>query len=130
MGTPPFVARMISLLVMLLSLPLFGIGLFIFLSSGVVRQGIENMLGGVFAGVLFVVGTFFFALGILYFIIGLGLWRGKEWARLTIVIVSGVWLVLSVLAILSGAWPSLFSLAINLFVTWYFMRKQVRKAYR
>ena len=127
---PPLLAKLVSLFVMLLSLPLFATSLLIFLSSGVVRQGIENVLGGVFAGVLLLVGIFFLAIALLYLILGLALWRGSEWARIVIVVVSSICLLFSVLGILAGVWPSLLSLAINLFLTWYFMRKQVRKAYR
>ncbi len=130
MRKPPLGAKIVSLVVMFLSLPFFATSLIIFLSSGVVRQGIENMLGGVFAGVLLFVGVFFFALALAYFFLGLGLWRGREWARVVIVFLSGIWLFFSVAGILVGAWPSLGSFAINLFFTWYFMRKKVRKAYR
>jgi len=130
MRTPSLIARIVSLIIMLSSLPFIAFSLLIFLSSGVVRQGLENMLGGVFAGVLFFVGVFFLALAIVYFVVGLGLWRGREWARMIIVFLSGFWLVLSLLALFSGVLPSLGSFFVNVFLTWYFMRKKVRNAYR
>lgn len=130
MKKPPLFARAVSAFVVLLSLPFFAASLAIFLSSGVVRQGIENMLGGVFAGLLVFVGIFFLALALFYFFLGVGLWRGREWARVVVVVVSGIWLFFSLVGILVGVWPSLGSFAINAFLTWYFMRKNVRKAYR
>ncbi len=130
MAKTPLGAKIVSAAVMLLSIPFLLTALLIFLTSGVVSQAVENLLGGLFAGALIITAFILFVLGVAYASVGVALWRGREWARVTIVVLSSIWLFFSLVGILVGVWPSLLSFVLNVFLTVYFMRKSVRKKYR
>ena len=130
MAKTPLGAKIVSAAVMLLSIPFLLTALLIFLTSGVVSQAVENLLGGLFAGALIITAFILFVLGVAYASVGVALWRGREWARVTIVVLSSIWLFFSLVGILVGVWPSLLSFVLNVFLTVYFMRKSVRKNYR
>ena len=130
MAKTPLGAKIVSAAVMLLSIPFLLTALLIFLTSGVVSQAVENLLGGLFAGALIITAFILFVLGVAYASVGFALWRGREWARVTIVVLSSIWLFFSLVGILVGVWPSLLSFVLNVFLTVYFMRKSVRKKYR
>lgn len=126
---PPLVARALSVAIMLFSVPFFVLSTLFFISSSSVYQTFDTLAGGVLSGVLILIGVLIFVFALLYFVVGLGLWHGKEWARITIVVVSAALLVLSLAGLLAGNIPSVIALAINIFFSVYFVRGSVKQAY-
>jgi hypothetical protein len=60
-----------------------------------------------------VLGILFLGCAVLDYFIGKGLWNGKNWARIVLLVLSG-------LSVLSSLWPfNIVGLAINGLVIWY-----------
>ncbi len=69
------------------------------------------------------------AAGSIYAVTGAGLWLLKEWARIVAVMLSGIAMIYSFLAVFFD--PVLIvQLVLNLLVIWYLMKRDVREAFR
>tara|TARA_B100002003_G_scaffold170967_1_gene158946 strand:+ start:352 stop:810 length:459 start_codon:yes stop_codon:yes gene_type:complete len=56
-----------------------------------------------FSQVIILTGIFFIGLGILYFFIGRGLWKGHKWARITAIIFTSLGILLGVISVVTSS---------------------------
>jgi uncharacterized membrane protein (DUF2068 family) len=89
-----------------------GIG---FLASGIAAVGLS-------AGI----GAALIALGIAYFVMAYGLWKGKGWAWTITVILSFIGIALGVASIAIGNIGAIFHIIINAIVVYYIYRPHVK----
>ncbi|HET7676654.1 MAG TPA: hypothetical protein VFK38_02270 [Candidatus Limnocylindrales bacterium] len=83
------------------------IGLLLFLVGSMADQFASDLAAsaiapGALSAVLYVIGGVIAALGLVQLIAGVGILLSKEWGRLTGIVVSILWLLLSLLTLLSG----------------------------
>jgi hypothetical protein len=99
-----------------------GIG---FLASGiaaVVAAPFLSDMEGLSAGI----GAALIALGIAYFVMAYGLWKGKGWAWTITVILSFIGIALGVASIAIGNIGAIFHIIINAIVVYYLYRPHVK----
>jgi|ETNmetMinimDraft_11_1059920.scaffolds.fasta_scaffold01486_6 hypothetical protein len=53
--------------------------------------------------IIILTGIFFIGLGILYFFIGRGLWKGHKWARITAIIFTSLGILLAVISVVTSS---------------------------
>jgi hypothetical protein len=84
--------------------------------------------GGLLAGIGFVGGIIFLAIGLLYIAIAYGVWKARSWAWMLGVVVTVIGLVFGVLGITGGVnLSSIISLALPIIVLYYFMQPDVKR---
>ena len=66
------------------------------------------------------------ALGIAYFVMAYGLWRGKQWAWTITMILSIIGIVMGGISIVTGNFAAIFHLIINAIVLYYLYRPHVK----
>lgn len=94
-------------------------------SSGVDGAGTA---GGLLAGIGFIGGIIFLAIGLLYIAIAYGVWKGRSWAWMLGVVVTVIGLVFAVLSLSGGiSVSSIISLALPIVVLYYFMQPDVKR---
>ena len=99
-----------------------GIG---FLASGiaaVVAAPFLSDMEGLSAGI----GAALIALGIAYFVMAYGLWKGKGWAWTITIILSFIGIALGFASIVVGNIGAIFHLIINIIVVYYLYRPYVK----
>jgi lysylphosphatidylglycerol synthetase-like protein (DUF2156 family) len=99
-----------------------GIG---FLASGiaaVVAAPFLSDMEGLSAGI----GAALMALGIAYFVMAYGLWKGKGWAWTITLVLSFIGIVLGIASIVTGNIGAVFHLIINIIVVYYLYRPNVK----
>jgi len=82
----------------------------------------QGLLVGLSAGI----GAVFIALGIAYFVMAYGLWKGKGWAWTITVILSFIGIALGIVSIVTGNIGAIFHLIINAVVVYYLYRPHVK----
>src|SRR3989338_94933 len=65
------------------------------------------------------IGTFLFVLGIAYFFIGRGLWKGQNWARIAVITFSVLGLILATISLVRGNIISILWLTVNIIIGGY-----------
>jgi uncharacterized membrane protein (DUF2068 family) len=99
-----------------------GIG---FLISGITAVGVAPFLPDL--GILSAaIGAVLIALGIAYFVMAYGLWKGKGWAWTITLVLSFIGIVLGIASIVTGNIGALFHLIINIIVVYYLYRPNVK----
>ena len=103
------------------------------MSGGSEASGFMSVLGalGAVAGVVVIV------LSAIPLLVGFGLWRLKNWARILVIVFSGIGVVSNLFEILGGASAGeLFSLSsgviglgINVLILWYMFQAHVKQAF-
>ena len=99
-----------------------GIG---FLASGiaaVVATPFLSDMGGLSAGI----GAVLIALGIAYFVMAYGLWKGKGWAWTITLVLSFIGIAFGIASIVTGNIGAVFHLIINIIVVYYLYRPNVK----
>jgi uncharacterized membrane protein (DUF2068 family) len=99
-----------------------GIG---FLASGiaaVVATPFLSDMGGLSAGI----GAVLIALGIAYFVMAYGLWKGKGWAWTITLVLSFIGIAFGIVSIVTGNIGAVFHLIINIIVVYYLYRPNVK----
>lgn len=86
------------------------------------NNSMSVLLGGFFA----IIGGIMIVLGIAFFVVAWGLFKGKGWAWGVTVILSIITLVVSVLTIISGNLGSIFTIIISGVILYYLYRKSVK----
>ncbi len=99
-----------------------GIG---FLASGIAALVAAPFLSDM-AGLSAGIGVALIALGIAYFVMAYGLWKGKGWAWNITVILSFIGIVLGVASIATGNIGAIFHIIINAIVVYYLYRPYVK----
>ncbi len=75
-------------------------------------------------------GILLFAMGILSFFIGRGLWLGQNWARITLIVMHVLGVPFGVYSIIMGNYVSIISLMLSLLVLGYLiLSEDVKKAF-
>ena len=77
-------------------------------------------------GVFIAIGVLLFILSVVSFAIGYGLWKLKEWARITELIFSGIGIVISIGSLYFDPVGSIFQIIINGVIIWYLMKPEVK----
>ena len=78
------------------------------------------------AGLSAGIGAVLIALGIAYFVMAYGLWKGKGWAWTITLILSYVGIALGIVSIATGNIGAVFHLIINIIVVYYLYRPNVK----
>jgi len=100
------------------------------ISSSVSPEALASL--GVLEGIL---GAFSIAAGLLMILLGLlglfvahGLWTGKNWARVIVIVFTALGALFALIAIVSGA-GGFVSLAIDALIIWYLSKSDVKAAF-
>ena len=99
-----------------------GIG---FLASGiaaVVATPFLSDMGGLSAGI----GAALIVLGIAYFVMAYGLWKGKGWAWTITLVLSFIGIAFGIASIVTGNIGAVFHLIINIIVVYYLYKPNVK----
>jgi hypothetical protein len=95
-----------------------GIG---FLISGSAAFALVPLAGIIIGGALILIG-------LAYFVMAYGLWKGKKWAWTITLILSIIGIILGILSLFGGNMGAIFQILINAIVIYYLYRPNV-KAY-
>ena len=79
------------------------------------------LLGLFGSGLSVAIGIIIIGLGVLAILVGRGLWKGKNWARIVAIIFAALAVLSGFSSIIKGSYSSLFGLAINLLVGGYLL---------
>jgi hypothetical protein len=112
-GSRPFGVTLIAILAVL-----GGIGSFL---SGLAAVAIIPLLGIFLGGILIIIG-------LAYFVVAYGLWKGLNWAWIITLIVSVIGIISGLGSLAVGNMGAIFHLIINAIVIYYLYRPNV-KAY-
>ena len=119
-----------------------GIGMILgggFIATMLSQQG-QGSAGaaGVLAGLGAAAGVFIIIIGGVSALVGFGLWKLKEWARVVSIVLYGISAALQLLGLLGSLahfnafaliW-SVFWVAVDAFVIWYLLKPEVKAAFR
>jgi hypothetical protein len=92
------------------------LGLFALVGGSFIAALFEGGLGefsDVFAGLIMVIGVIMLLFGVLALFIGLGLLKGRAWAKIVAIIFAALGAIAAVLSLLQGEFGSLLNLALN-----------------
>jgi hypothetical protein len=78
------------------------------------------------AGFLAVWGSILFVLGIASFVVAFGLFGGKRWAWSGAMALAIIGIVIPIINIIAGYWPSIFTLLLSALIIYYLTRQEVR----
>lgn len=122
-------AKIISIIYFIISLSLFILAILSFISpdfidindSNVKQFSVLAISGNYFSGILF------FIFSAVSFVIALGLWRFKNWARVISIIFCILAIISSFISIFRGKFISIFYLILNLAIFYFlgFYKKQL-----
>ncbi|MCF7834143.1 MAG: hypothetical protein K9L98_02180 [Candidatus Pacebacteria bacterium] len=80
--------------------------------------------------VFVVIGFIVILIGFVYFFVARGLWSGKNWTRILVIIISILGILVSIGSILNGNYDNFIILVINLIIGYYFIfNKSVKEAF-
>lgn len=91
-------------------------GLFAMLAGSVIAAAFESGLGefgDLIAGLIVVVGIVLIGLGVLAIFVGIGLLKGRGWARITAIVLTILSAAFSLISLISGDFTSIVSLALD-----------------
>lgn len=95
------------------------------LATQIVNNPLESYIIQYFLISIILAGIVFFALGVLEFLIARGLWRGRNWARITMIVLMTVGFISAILAF------DIITMILTLLIGSYLLlNKDVKKAYR
>lgn len=122
---------------------LVGLGLILgggFIATLISQQGGQGSGGaaGLLGGLGAVAGVVVIIIGGLCAVLGIGLWKLKEWGRIVNMILWGIGGLLQVLGLLGtlahftvfGFLWNIFWLAVDAFVVWYLLKPEVKAAFQ
>lgn len=79
---------------------------------------------------LTVVGLFIIALGVFYIFVGKDLWKGKNWAKITAIVVSFLSVLAYLISFIFGSFGSIILVIIHSLIVWYLLfNKNAKKAF-
>ena len=104
------------------------------------QQGGQGSAGaaGILAGLGAAAGVFIIIIGGVGALVGFGLWKLKEWARIISIVFAGIGAAMQLLGLLGSlahfnlfavVW-SLFWLAIDALIIWYLLKPEVKAAFQ
>ena len=127
----PLGVKIISILYCIGSAFLILGGIVSLVSSQVIVDAIKTQMNvTVSTGLLMMIGGLFILLAVIGFFIGRGLWKGKNWARLTAGIIAIIAVLGAINSIILGSIPSIFGLVLHGVIAWYLLfSKQAKRAF-
>jgi uncharacterized membrane protein HdeD (DUF308 family) len=73
----------------------------------------------------------FIITGILGILVSRALWKGKNWARILLIVISIIGVISNIMEIIKGNFSSIISFAINIVIVWYLLgNKKVQKYFK
>jgi hypothetical protein len=90
-----------------------------FLASGLATLILIPLIG-------IFIGSGLFILGLAYFLMAYGLWKGRSWAWSLTLILSGIGIIVGIGSIIVGNIGSIFHIIINAIVIYYLYRPNVK----
>jgi hypothetical protein len=87
---------------------------------------ISTTITGAIVGVVMVTAGIAIALGIVSFVLSLGLLKGKGWSWIITVILAIISLVFSIIGLASGSIPNIISIIINGVILYYMYRPEIK----
>jgi Predicted membrane protein (DUF2127) len=90
-----------------------------FLASGLATLILIPLIG-------IFIGSGLFILGLAYFLMAYGLWKGRSWAWTLTLILSGIGIIVGIGSIIVGNIGSIFHIIINAIVIYYLYRPNVK----
>lgn len=108
------------------------LGIALIAGGGLFGSMLDEVLGGFLGGIIIVVGIFAIALGVLNFFVAKGLWKGKNWARIVVIIFSILGAVSAINSLFRAGnmVGDLFSLAIDVVIGGYLLlNEEVKKVF-
>jgi hypothetical protein len=128
-GVPTGV-KVISVLYYIAALLFLMGGLALIIGSNALNS-VLGTLGPLVAILGSVAGIIFLALAVLFFFVGKDLWRGRNWARVTVLVLSALGILSGLYAIALGDLTSITGLVINLIIGGYLLlNRSVKAAFR
>lgn len=104
---------------------LFILGGLLFVAVG--GSGLLSSVGyGNLSGVVSLLGGVALIAGIIAFLVGWGMWKGKGWGRMLALILYGLGAISSLVFIVLGSLTSVVGLLIFAFLLWYMFRPHVK----
>jgi hypothetical protein len=92
--------------------------------------GIAFLVSGLLTLLIPLIGIFLgsglFILGLAYFLMAYGLWKGKGWAWTLTLILSGIGIIIGIGSIVVGNFGSIFHTIINAIIIYYLYRPNVK----
>lgn len=111
----------------------FLFGLFFIFGATTMISVMTSMMsvpGEMVKGVFVFLGVLFVGIAVLYFFMAKGLWKGKNWARITSIVFCCLGVLSALLSLIIGNFVALLSLAINGFFAGYLLfNKEVKTAF-
>ncbi len=97
------------------------VGILFLVGVGMIGSVLESMpvLALLGAGLLILAAIIFIALAVLAFFVARGLWRGRNWARITAIVLAIIGVVLAIISIATGSLSSIVSLIIHVVIGGY-----------
>ncbi|MES2341061.1 MAG: hypothetical protein V4597_05240, partial [Pseudomonadota bacterium] len=89
-------------------------------------EGGFGELGDVIGGLIVVVGIVMIGLGVLSLFIGLGLLKGRGWARITAIVLTILGALISLMSLVSGDFSQIISLALDGLMLYALFNPQTR----
>ena len=87
-----------------------------------------NLFTNYFVQLFIVIGFVFIIIGIIGISVSRGLWKGRNWARILILVLTVLSTISNLIALFTGKFSSIISLAINGIIIWYLLAsKEVQK---
>jgi len=111
-----------------------------FMATLMSQQGGQGSAGaaGLFAGLGAVAGVFIIIVGGVYALVGFGLWKLKNWARIVSIVLLGIGVAVQLLGLLGTlahfnlfafVWSVLW-IAVDAFIIWYLLKPEVKAAFQ
>jgi hypothetical protein len=111
-----------------------------FVATMLSQQGGQGSAGaaGILAGLGAVAGVFIIIIGGVSALVGFGLWKLKNWARIVSIVLFGLSIVMQLLGLLGSlahfnvfavVW-TMFWIAVDAFVIWYLLKPEVKAAFQ
>jgi hypothetical protein len=100
-----------------------GIG---FIASGIAAVVVGTLLSDIDVLSSAEISTALILLGVAYFVVTRGIWKGKEWAWSITLILSSIGVVLNLVSIITGNIGTIFGIIINAVVIYYLFRPNVK----
>jgi hypothetical protein len=111
-----------------------------FMATLMSQQGGQGSAGaaGVLAGLGAVAGVFIIIIGGVYALVGFGLWKLKNWARIVSIVLLGIGVAVQLLGLLGTlahfnlfafVWSVLW-IAVDAFIIWYLLKPEVKAAFQ
>jgi len=121
----PIGVKVLAIIYYMFSVLLLGSAVYYFIFGSMFLGG--GILGMLIMSLGYFVAALAIGAGVLNFFIGRGLWNGKNWARIFVLVISWLAVIASFFSLFSGNFTSLIILIIYGVIIWYMQfRKEVK----